>query len=119
MYYLCSHTAQLICSFVYSYTKSRFSQVFSWRGCNGVPKSDLIQSDEYIFNVIFNRKAPKKQTTNGKTFNINCIMLKNQRLDGTVDPDDHYEPSHLDLQCNSAIVVFGAVRVNGKNILTN
>ena len=28
-------------------------------------------------------------------------MLKNQRLEGTVDPDEtaHYEPSHLDLQC--------------------
>ena len=39
-----------------------------------------------------------------KTFNtcINCIMLKNQRLEAnTVDPDEmaHYEPSHLDLQC--------------------
>ena len=34
--------------------------------------------------------------------NIDCITLKNQRLDGnTVDPDEmaHYEPSRLDLQC--------------------
>ena len=34
-----------------------------------------------------------------QTFNIDCIMLKNHRLDGkiTVDPDEmaHYEPSRL------------------------
>ena len=56
---------------------------------------------------IIPRKAPKMQTTNlrlqiRKTFNINCIMLKNQKLAGknTVDSDEtaHYETSHLDLQ---------------------
>ena len=51
---------------------------------------------------------PKKQTTklrlqNFEKLYINCIILKNQRLEGknTVDPDEtaYYEPSHLDLQC--------------------
>ena len=37
-----------------------------------------------------------------KTFNMNCIMLRNQSLEGnTVDPDEttDYELSHLILQC--------------------
>ena len=40
------------------------------------------------------RKAPKKQTAKfRKTFNINCIMLKNQRLEGK--------------NCRSRVVGFG------------
>ena len=49
------------------------------------------------------RKALEKQTAKfRKTYDTNCIMLKNQRLEGknTIDPDKtaHYEQSHLDLQ---------------------
>ena len=50
------------------------------------------------------KKADNKITyvTFRKTFNIDCITLKNQRLEcNTVDPDEtaHHEPSRLDLQC--------------------
>ena len=62
------------------------------------------------FQPVKRQKADDKITSANfqKTFNINCIMLRNQRLDGkhcrstnTVDPYEtaHHEPSHLDLQC--------------------
>ena len=57
------------------------------------------------FREKYKKKADDKITSARfrKTCNINCIMLKNQRLEGknTVDPDEtaQYEPVHLDLQC--------------------
>ena len=51
-----------------------------------------------------------------KQCNINCIMLKNQRLEGkhcSVDPDETaHNSSGSTVFVNSAFDVFGTLRVN-------
>ena len=75
-----------------------------------VSDSKIICYKVFVFICLFTimsrnltSKALEKQTAKfRKLYDIHCIMLKNQRLEGknTKDPDEtaHYEPSHLYIQ---------------------